>query len=139
MRYRITVKAIVLIEDRILLLRKPQGLWDLPGGRLEDGEHPEECIRREVREETGLQAEPVMIVDCFDRETSLEDPVFITMYLCDVDAEADDVSLSREHTEAGLFHPSELDALNMYPSYRESILRYVERGLAVRGKRRLSA
>jgi ADP-ribose pyrophosphatase YjhB (NUDIX family) len=34
-----------------------RGYWDLPGGFLEQGEHPAEGLRREVREETGLQIE----------------------------------------------------------------------------------
>jgi ADP-ribose pyrophosphatase YjhB (NUDIX family) len=34
------------------------GLWDAPGGFLEEGEHPLDGLRREVAEETGLVAEP---------------------------------------------------------------------------------
>jgi 8-oxo-dGTP diphosphatase len=35
------------------------GRWDIPGGFLEEGEHPLDGIRRELREETGLEVEPV--------------------------------------------------------------------------------
>src|SRR4051794_6449992 len=33
------------------------GLWDIPGGFVDPGEHPHETVRRELREETGLEVE----------------------------------------------------------------------------------
>jgi 8-oxo-dGTP pyrophosphatase MutT (NUDIX family) len=38
---------------------KPEGLWALPKGLVAPGEAPAEAARREVAEETGLQAEPL--------------------------------------------------------------------------------
>jgi 8-oxo-dGTP diphosphatase len=53
------------VEDdsgRVLLGRRAAdpaaGHWDLPGGFLEEGEHPLDGLRRELREETGLEIEP---------------------------------------------------------------------------------
>ena len=37
-------------------------MWDVPGGFLEEGEHPLDGLRRELREETGLEVEPVRFV-----------------------------------------------------------------------------
>ncbi|MBA2476011.1 MAG: NUDIX domain-containing protein [Actinobacteria bacterium] len=49
-------------EGRLLLARRAtplfEGFWDTPGGFVEEGEHPLEALRREVREETGLAVEP---------------------------------------------------------------------------------
>ena len=36
-----------------------KGYWDIPGGFLEEGEHPLDGLRRELREETGLDVEPL--------------------------------------------------------------------------------
>ncbi len=47
---------------RILLTRRAwepyAGMWDLPGGFLDEHEHPIDCLRRELLEETGLHVEP---------------------------------------------------------------------------------
>jgi ADP-ribose pyrophosphatase YjhB (NUDIX family) len=45
-------------QGRVLLSRRARdpaaGRWDLPGGFLEEGEHPLACVRRELREEAGI-------------------------------------------------------------------------------------
>jgi 8-oxo-dGTP pyrophosphatase MutT (NUDIX family) len=56
---RVGVKGLIFREGRVLLLHRRDdldllpGLWDLPGGGVEEGESPEEALVREVREETG--------------------------------------------------------------------------------------
>jgi 8-oxo-dGTP diphosphatase len=51
--------AIVTRRGSVLLTRRAHapsaGLWDLPGGFLEAGETPEEALRRELREELGVE------------------------------------------------------------------------------------
>lgn len=51
------VKALVERDGKILALRqktKEFNYWDLPGGRIEGNENPEQALEREVMEETGL-------------------------------------------------------------------------------------
>ena len=49
------VKAVVRKDDRFLVLVKPDGTFDLPGGRVEIGETNECALSREIDEETGLK------------------------------------------------------------------------------------
>ena len=49
------VKAVVRKDDRFLVLVKPDGTFDLPGGRVEIGETNERALHREIEEETGLK------------------------------------------------------------------------------------
>lgn len=57
------VTAAVIIEDgRLLLARrapgeKLAGMWELPGGKVESGESPQECLQRELLEELSMTAE----------------------------------------------------------------------------------
>jgi ADP-ribose pyrophosphatase YjhB (NUDIX family) len=53
-------------RGRVLLARRAnepfKGYWDLPGGFLEEGEHPLDALRRELHEETSLDVEPLDFV-----------------------------------------------------------------------------
>jgi ADP-ribose pyrophosphatase YjhB (NUDIX family) len=61
----------ILVDDegRVLLARRAHdpeaGRWDLPGGFLEPDESPEDGLRREMREETGLDVEVGRYVGSF--------------------------------------------------------------------------
>ena len=65
----ISVTAAVLIKDnRILLAQrklsgKQPGKWEFPGGKIEKSETPEECLKRELKEEFNIEVE---IKDYFD-------------------------------------------------------------------------
>jgi ADP-ribose pyrophosphatase YjhB (NUDIX family) len=60
--------AAVILDQagRVLLIRRGDGRgWSLPGGMMEPGEMIVECLIREVREETGLEVEPVRLVGIY--------------------------------------------------------------------------
>jgi 8-oxo-dGTP diphosphatase len=65
------VGALIFDGDQILLVERAgeplKGYWSLPGGLLETGELIEDAVRRETREETGLEVELLYRFDLFER------------------------------------------------------------------------
>lgn len=56
--FHVTIKGLYFDKGgRILLVREPSGVWDLPGGRLEHGETFHATLKRECWEEMALECE----------------------------------------------------------------------------------
>ena len=55
----------------LLIRRRDNGLWDVPGGRVEVGEATEAAARRELQEETGLEAGPLELLSVFSGPETL--------------------------------------------------------------------
>jgi ADP-ribose pyrophosphatase YjhB (NUDIX family) len=109
--YPVSVKGVVTREGRILLLRNEREEWELPGGRLEIGETPQQCVVREIAEETGWAVTAGPILDAWLYHITQEArPVLIVTYGCDLDPGQDDLDpvLSSEHQRIGLFTPEEI-------------------------------
>jgi 8-oxo-dGTP diphosphatase len=65
-RFTVTAGAFIFDEDkRILLLDhffRPDSGWGIPGGFLNKGEQPEDAVRRELREEIGIEVDQVQFL-----------------------------------------------------------------------------
>lgn len=61
--------VLIVSQGRLLLVKRGiepyLGWWDIPGGFLEAGEHPEAAAIREVEEETGLRVRPVELLGIY--------------------------------------------------------------------------
>jgi len=85
------VGGLVFKNGCILLVQRDheplKGWWSLPGGALETGERLEEGLRREIREETGLEVEVLSLFEVFetilpDAEGRTEYHYVLLDYLC---------------------------------------------------------
>jgi len=69
-------------QNRILLChRMDYDLWNLPGGTMEAGESPWECVIREVREETGLEVEITRLAGIYNKPEKNE---LVFSFICRV-------------------------------------------------------
>lgn len=123
--YRTSIKALILDDKkRFLLLLENNGLWELPGGGLDFGEKPYDCLVRELREETGLEVtymnkRPSYFVTALNingqwkanvvYETKVKDLKFIS---------------SSECTKIRFFTKEEALKKNLYPIVKEFIKEY---------------
>jgi len=84
-RYRVAVAAIIFDDQgRILLCEhtyRKYHPWGVPGGGLEYGERPEDGVRREVREETGLD---VQVEKLLYAESAPNNHHVSLIYLCNI-------------------------------------------------------
>ena len=91
---------VLFNRDRILLLKRKNGLWEFPGGRVEWGENPESCAIRETKEETGLLASSLRIVTATSATyTKGYDDKHSVYVVYRGTADSDLVRLSDEHVE----------------------------------------
>ena len=94
-------------ED-LLLLKRPNGNWDLPKGCMEDGEEPEMAAIRETFEETGIQAD---ILNGDPHKDTLNGcPIWIDRAI----SKTKIVKLSHEHVEFQWIKPDNVVAV-LYP------------------------
>ncbi len=59
----VAAAALVDVDGRVLIAQRPEGksmtgLWEFPGGKLEEGESPEHALMRELSEELGIETRP---------------------------------------------------------------------------------
>lgn len=94
----ISVKGVLIHDSCVLLLLNERGEWDLPGGRPDAGEDHRTALRREVREETGLDVEIGEALEGHLFEVLPGRFVRIEAFICKLIG-AGDVVVSHEHLE----------------------------------------
>lgn len=102
--FSISQKAILKDKKgRILMMEKSgKGHWDLPGGKLDEGEDMLEGITREIQEETSLDKVTIGPIIYAGRRSFEEDGKperVMIFYACESDQKFDKIKLSDEHTE----------------------------------------
>lgn len=110
------VAAIIKKENRIFATQRGygefKGGWEFPGGKIEDGELPEEALVREIREEL----ETDISVDKFLMTVEYDYPAFhLTMhcYLCSV---TNGNLTLLEHSDSKWLEISEIDSVDWLPA-----------------------
>ncbi len=100
--FRLAVKAFIVKKNKLLIVKRAKDdvqkpdIWEIPGGRLNQGEDPFIGIIREIREETGIYIKPIlpMSINHFQRG----DKQVITMIVSFCKAVGGRQKISEEHS-----------------------------------------
>jgi 8-oxo-dGTP diphosphatase len=117
----ILVVAVALIDadGRILIAQRPAGkqlagLWEFPGGKIEAGERPEECLIRELQEELGLEVKEACLAPLTFASHRYEDfHLLMPLYVC---RRWEGLPEAKEHAALRWVLPGELRDFPMPPA-----------------------
>lgn len=109
--------AIIEKENQILIARRKQGkhlagFWEFPGGKIEKGETPEYCLKRELLEELGIE---VSVGEFFMENTHKYDEktILLKSYMCEL--KTDEIELN-DHDKVEWIHLSQLRDYKFAPA-----------------------
>ena len=119
-RFPVSVKGVVIRGGKVILVRNERDEWELPGGKLELSESPEQALTREFAEELQLAVDPESILDSWTYTIASGVHVLILTFGCSEPSHGEAV-LSDEHTELRWFPLAEVDGLRMPDGYKKSI------------------
>jgi 8-oxo-dGTP diphosphatase len=124
--FAVSVKAIIRDEaGRVLLLKRKAaskgnpGRWDLPGGKIDPGEETECALRREVREETGLEVAVARVAGAAESESPARRIAYLVFEAC---VTGGMLCVGEEH-DAAMWAPAhDLPGLDLVPHFRPLLL-----------------
>jgi len=104
-KFSLATKAFIIEDGKVLLIKRrlsdvhAPGVWDMPGGRIAMEEDPVDGIKRETREETGLEIDVIMPLGT--KHFTRDDGQVVTgiSFLCKPKKHGQKIKLSEEHTE----------------------------------------
>lgn len=111
--------ALIDPDNKILLAKRPEGkqlagLWEFPGGKLEENETPEEALVRELKEELDIQVQPPCLAPfSFASHTYERFHLLMPVYLC---RKWQGTIKAREHSDLKWVSPNKLSDYDMPPA-----------------------
>ena len=120
---KVTLAFLRNSRNQILLARRSVeksfgGLWEFPGGKFEEGENAETCIKREIREELKIDISVLAVVNPY--QYKIDDENHITFYPVFCSWETGSIELI-EHEEVGFFSLEEISSLDLAPPDYEAL------------------
>lgn len=110
------VAAVIIKDHKIFATQRSYGEfsggWEFPGGKIEPGEHPEEALKREIREELDAEINIKSLLDIVEYDY----PTFhlsMKTYLCTL---AGSHIKLLEHSDARWLETKELDSVSWLPA-----------------------
>ncbi|HSX16682.1 MAG TPA: NUDIX hydrolase [Patescibacteria group bacterium] len=138
---QIAAKAVIVNDEgKVLVLREAAtykdgtnvGKYHVPGGRLDPGEAFLDGLAREIKEETGLTAEPLYPLHVDEWRPVIHDVphhIIAVFMLCKLKGSGDAV-VSDEHDEAEWIDPENSGGLDLLPAEARALEAYRQRVLS---------
>jgi 8-oxo-dGTP pyrophosphatase MutT (NUDIX family) len=123
--YPASIKGVLLVEGRVVLVKNSRDEWELPGGRPEGGEEHARTLEREFMEELSIKVSMGAPLDSYLFEVIPSRHVFIITYACELIGEFQPV-ISDEHGEYCLWPVKGLSELNLPEMYKRSIEKWAD-------------
>ena len=106
---------IVNNQNQVLIARRKQqlrngGKWEFPGGKLQHNESPEECLKREIKEEMGVDISVVRPFHLVNYPSKQDLSILLIGYICKL--EGGDFHL-KDHSEACWVNITNLSSFNL--------------------------
>lgn len=128
--YSVSFKALLENDGCCLMLKRSDnctnnpGRWDLPGGKPEKGEPLEEALRREIREETGMEIELTGLAGAVQSES----PGFhVVNVIMTGRAAGGSITLSHEHQDSGWFSADQIKDMDLLEHLKQVALEYFKK------------
>lgn len=118
-KFPISIKAIIIDDNKVLCLKNERNEWDFPGGKINFNEDVEECLIREVKEETNLSVNNLNILKPLNLKFNAVS-VFVLLYSAKIYCDSP-IIISYEHSEYNFFSKAEIKNLNI-PQYYKNLI-----------------
>lgn len=124
----ISVKGIVFEDGAVWLRKNEREEWELPGGKIDAGEQPEQTVARELKEELGFTVSVLKIVQVYiytiRKSPNEVREVLVLSYLCIIKSKTGIFELEGEagKSEFKKFPLLEIPGLSMPQFYKDAIM-----------------
>lgn len=123
----ISAKGIIFDGDSVWLRKNERNEWELPGGKVDQGEQPSKTIKRELQEELGFKVEVLKVVHAWmytiSGSSDKSHDVLVLLYLCRLLSKSGNFETEGEAgvAEFRKFTQKEIKTLKMPRFYKDAI------------------